>query len=173
MKDEQTSMNAMQRQVTEFHRVINAPVGQHPQWSRPELRAELILEEAMEAAAAQLMIARGGDPVSVRFTLQQMALRLAGNAAISAGNAPDLFVFAIDGLCDSLYVQFGTFVEMGINATPYFNEVHRSNMTKIGGEIRPDGKNLKPASYEPPNLSAIVDQDIQRTLGEAMTRAVT
>lgn len=57
-----------------------------------------------------------------------------------------------DGLADLLYVVVGTAVSYGIDMAPIFTEVHRSNMSKVGGEKRLDGKWLKPDSYSPANL---------------------
>lgn len=62
----------------------------------------------------------------------------------------------IDGLCDLLYVTYGTAVSMGLDLEPFFDEVHRSNMTKIGGPIRPDGKRLKPPGWDPPDLAKVL-----------------
>lgn len=61
-----------------------------------------------------------------------------------------------DALGDLLYVVFGAAVTFGIDMGPIFDEIHRSNMTKIGGPVRPDGKRLKPATYEPPNLKPLL-----------------
>jgi predicted HAD superfamily Cof-like phosphohydrolase len=61
-----------------------------------------------------------------------------------------------DALGDILYVVFGSAVSIGINVEPIFNEVHRSNMTKVGGHKNEDGKWIKPATYERPNLVPIL-----------------
>jgi len=73
-------------------------------------------------------------------------------AAIREAN----FVEAIDGMCDLLYVVFGTAVEFGIDIQPFFDEVHRTNMLKVGGATREDGKTLKPPGWEPPKIREIV-----------------
>lgn len=65
---------------------------------------------------------------------------------------------AIDALCDLLYVIYGTAVEMGVDLQPFFDEVHESNMTKIGGHKREsDGKWIKPDDYSPPDLKGIFE----------------
>jgi predicted HAD superfamily Cof-like phosphohydrolase len=136
----------MQRAVQDFHEAMGSTVGEYPGIRDAELRAKLILEEAAETAAALgydvhvLM----WDPIERDST-----------------TPPDWNTYhdgerhvidAIDGLADILYVVFGTAVAMGIDLSPFFDEVHRSNMTKVGGEKRADGKVLKPETYEPPNL---------------------
>jgi len=60
-------------------------------------------------------------------------------------------------LGDLLYVVYGTAVSLGIDMEPVFQEVHRSNMSKVGGYKREDGKWVKPPTYSPAELQAIVD----------------
>jgi predicted HAD superfamily Cof-like phosphohydrolase len=61
-----------------------------------------------------------------------------------------------DALGDLIYVINGAATAYGIDLDPILDEIHRSNMTKIGGHIREDGKVLKPESYEPPNIKEII-----------------
>lgn len=62
-----------------------------------------------------------------------------------------------DGLADLLYVVYGTAVSCGIDMQPIFAEVHRSNMSKVGGHKRQDGKWIKPETYSPANLLPILE----------------
>ena len=59
-------------------------------------------------------------------------------------------------LTDILYVVYGAGHAFGIDLDECFNEVHRSNMTKLGEDGRPlyrdDGKVMKGPNYEDPNL---------------------
>ena len=59
-------------------------------------------------------------------------------------------------LADLLYVVYGTAVSLGIDMEPVFQEVHRSNMSKVGGHKREDGKWVKPPTYSPASLEAII-----------------
>jgi predicted HAD superfamily Cof-like phosphohydrolase len=59
-------------------------------------------------------------------------------------------------LADLLYVVYGTAVSCGIDMEPVFREVHRSNMTKVGGHKRADGKWVKPADYSPASIAPIL-----------------
>ena len=61
----------------------------------------------------------------------------------------------VDAIADLLYVVLGTAVELGVDIEPFFDEVHNSNMTKVGGHKREDGKWIKPYTYEPANLRKI------------------
>jgi predicted HAD superfamily Cof-like phosphohydrolase len=62
-------------------------------------------------------------------------------------------------LADILYVVFGTIVTEGLQdeIIDVFDEVHRSNMSKLGGNGKPikrdDGKILKGPNYQEPDLS--------------------
>lgn len=72
-------------------------------------------------------------------------------------STPSNMVEVADAIGDLLYVVLGTAVAYGINITPIFDEIHRSNMTKfIDGHRRDDGKWIKGPSYTPPNLAPIL-----------------
>ena len=71
---------------------------------------------------------------------------------LRAGN----LIEAIDGMCDLLYVVYGTAVTMGIDLEPFFDEVHASNMRKTGGGKRSDGKVLKPPGWVSPDIAGIL-----------------
>jgi predicted HAD superfamily Cof-like phosphohydrolase len=61
-------------------------------------------------------------------------------------------------LCDTLYVVYGTAIEMGLDLEPYFQEVHRSNLAKFDGTTQPrgDGKWPKPEGWMPPDINGIL-----------------
>ena len=59
-------------------------------------------------------------------------------------------------LADLLYVVYGTAASYGIDMEPVFREVHRSNMSKVGGHKRADGKWVKPAHYSRASIEPIV-----------------
>jgi predicted HAD superfamily Cof-like phosphohydrolase len=77
----------------------------------------------------------------------------------------DNIVDVADALIDILYIVYGTLHEYGLadRAVMLFDEVHRSNMSKVGPDgvpiFREDGKVLKPESYSPPKLRLIIDRD--------------
>lgn len=74
----------------------------------------------------------------------------------------DIVNFAKE-LADLLYVCYGTAVAAGINIDKVFEEVHASNMSKLGanGKVlrREDGKVLKGPKYRPPNLNFIMENN--------------
>lgn len=75
-----------------------------------------------------------------------------------------------DALADQLYILLGTIVSHGMQEViePIFNEVHRSNMSKLGADGKPiyreDGKILKGENYSPPNVSQYLPDDNQMEL---------
>ena len=68
-------------------------------------------------------------------------------------------------LTDILYITYGTIHEYGLadRAVMLFDEVHRSNMSKLDFDGKPifreDGKVLKPETYLPPKLQPILERD--------------
>lgn len=70
--------------------------------------------------------------------------------------AANSVVGVADALADLCYVVIGSAVAWGIPFAEVFNEVHRSNMTKVGGSIRGDGKILKPANYSRPDIAGVL-----------------
>lgn len=63
-------------------------------------------------------------------------------------------------LSDLLYVVYGTAAAYGIPIDDVYREVHRSNMSKLGDdgkpEYREDGKILKSKNYQPPDIEAVL-----------------
>lgn len=70
-----------------------------------------------------------------------------------------------DALADLLYVVYGAAHTFGLDIQPIFDEVHRSNMAKVGpdGKVkrREDGKILKPDGWKPPAIRAFVEMQKQ------------
>lgn len=66
-------------------------------------------------------------------------------------------------LADLLYVVYGTAVSYGIDMAPVFREVQRSNMSKVGGYKREDGKWVKPPTYSPARIEPILESQQRRS----------
>jgi len=66
-----------------------------------------------------------------------------------------------DALTDILYVVYGAGLAFGIDLDACFDEIHRSNMTKLGADGKPvrreDGKVIKGPNYESPNLRKVLN----------------
>jgi len=84
------------------------------------------------------------------------------------GNEMDDPVEIADALTDQLYILLGTMVSHGMQniIEDLFDEVHRSNMSKLGEDGKPiyreDGKVLKGPKYFKPNLGKIVHDEWAR-----------
>jgi predicted HAD superfamily Cof-like phosphohydrolase len=74
--------------------------------------------------------------------------------AVRDGDVPEM----IDALCDLLYVTYGAAVSLGVDLEPFFDEVHRTNLAKIGGYRRADGKWMKPADWQPPDIRRLLEE---------------
>ena len=65
-----------------------------------------------------------------------------------------------DALTDILYVTYGAGTAFGINLDKCFEEVHSSNMSKLGSDGKPiyneSGKVMKGPNYFKPNLDKFV-----------------
>lgn len=68
-----------------------------------------------------------------------------------------------DALGDMLYILCGTIIEHGMQhkIEEVFNEIQRSNMSKLGADGKPiyreDGKVLKGPNYFKPNITEILE----------------
>jgi predicted HAD superfamily Cof-like phosphohydrolase len=138
-------MHRPQQQVSEFHKIIEAPTSPAPvEMRNAELRAKLILEEALETAEALV------GTHKAMFLARELEL-----PRYKRYMAPSL-TEAIDGICDTIVVCYGTAEDIGIDLEPFFDEVMRANMAKIGGPLREDGKRLKPPGWTPPDIEGVL-----------------
>lgn len=74
----------------------------------------------------------------------------------------DNLVAIADGIADSIVVLLGTALSYGIPLDKVWDEVHISNMAKLGGDgkphRRPDGKVMKPNGWIPPDITWCLDK---------------
>tara|TARA_A200000159_G_C7191635_1_gene284043 strand:- start:161 stop:553 length:393 start_codon:yes stop_codon:yes gene_type:complete len=83
---------------------------------------------------------------------------------LEAAQNKDLVEVA-DALGDMLYILCGTILSHGMQhkITEVFNEIQRSNMSKLGSDGKPiyreDGKVLKGPNYFKPNIASILEKD--------------
>lgn len=143
-----------QRDVELFHLATGQAVGDRPAMpdeATRRLRASLIAEEVAETISALgfdchiYVTDRGGDP---------NADDLWTNDVVKSGHE-DLAEVA-DGIADSIYVELGTAASAGIDMEPVWEAVQRSNVAKVSGPKRADGKQLKPEGWKPPDVEGIL-----------------
>lgn len=76
----------------------------------------------------------------------------------------DDLVSIADALGDQLYIIYGTILKHGLQdkIEDVFNEIHRSNMSKLGADGKPiyreDGKVLKGPDYTKPDIASIINK---------------
>lgn len=101
----------------------------------------------------------GEDKNLLRYKL----MREENEEYLEAANDNDLVEVA-DALGDMLYILCGTIIEHGMQhkIEEVFDEIQRSNMSKLGEDGKPiyreDGKVLKGPNYFKPNIKAILDK---------------
>lgn len=99
--------------------------------------------------------------IDLRIRLIQEELK----ELIEDGFEPRNMIEVADAIGDLLYVVYGTAAAMGIDADAIFDEVHSSNMTKIGPDgtvIRDErGKVKKPPTFREPDIAKVLAQRIQ------------
>ena len=122
-----------QAMVEEFHRKFEIAVGNRP--SVPEEGTRLL---------RMRLIQEEFDELKEAMTTQDLA-----------GVAKEL--------ADLLYVVYGTAVSYGMDMDPVFREVHRSNLSKVGGYKRADGKWVKPPTYSPAQVEPILAAQAARS----------
>lgn len=97
----------------------------------------------------------GDTPAIRRGPLRAALIREEAGEALDAIESDDL-AGAIDGLCDLIYVCYGAALEFGVDLDPFFREVHATNMKKVGGPTREDGKIMKPDGWRPPRIPELL-----------------
>ena len=119
--------------VQEFHEAFGLGVQQKPIANLDESKLQLRFDLMAEENEEYLEAAKNNDIVEVA-----------------------------DAMGDMLYILFGTILEHGMlhKIEAVFNEIQRSNMSKLGADGKPiyreDGKVMKGPNYFKPNISDII-----------------
>jgi len=98
-----------------------------------------------------------------RNLLRYKLMREENEEYLDAANNKDLVEVA-DALGDMLYILCGTIIEHGMQhkIEEVFNEIQRSNMSKLGADGKPifreDGKVLKGPNYFKPDINSILNK---------------
>jgi len=128
----ETTENKYIEKVKEFHKVFNHPIGKT--LSTPSV-----------------------DLTSLRYNLLQEELAEFATALLHKDGEG-----VLDALVDLQYVLSGTIVAFGLHEVfdASFDEVHASNMSKLGEDGKPiyreDGKILKGPNYFKPDLGKVI-----------------
>lgn len=138
----------LHHQVREFHIYFGKPVHyvpRMPDHDRLTLRLRLIAEEfceVLEAAGCEdsdLLLHCINSFIDERSRVNDSDL------AKLAHEASDLD-----------YVVENLRSECGFDGEPVTDEIHRANMSKVGSEVRLDGKILKGPNYRSPDVATVL-----------------
>ena len=123
-----------------------------------ELNAVAEFHNAFDIESADAPIANiPSQTVLLRYNL----MKEENEEYLDAAQKNDLVEVA-DALGDMLYILCGTILSHGMQykITEVFNEIQRSNMSKLGDDGKPiyreDGKVLKGPNYFKPNIKSIL-----------------
>lgn len=129
----------MQQQNRDFHEAFGIPTPDHI-IPLPEDQVEVAIELIREEFEDELIPAlRSGDLIE-----------------------------SIDAIIDILYVTFGVANRMGVDAEPFYDEVQRSNMSKLGADGKPiiaglndpdgtfPGRIKKGPNYTKPDIAGVL-----------------
>lgn len=134
-------------QVHEFHSRMGIPIctiPAVPDAARVKLRLSLLAEEFFESLAACYPLnpsLRDAVMDEIRYCTPHVDL-----------------VELVDGWADMIYIIAGSAHEFGVRMKPIQREVHRTNMLKEPGNLRPDGKVMKPPDWRPPEVARLLRQ---------------
>jgi len=127
-------MKEVLKAVEEFHKAFDHPVAVTPGLV-PASLASLRFDLMNEENQEYLLACADGNPIEIA-----------------------------DALGDMLYILAGTILVHGMQhkIVEVFEEIQRSNMSKLGADGKPvkraDGKVLKGPDYFPPNIKSILDE---------------
>jgi len=148
------SHSILHGQVRAFKWAFDQPVRDKPtipdDVSEIRLAAKLVMEEAfefVEACCAEI------DLDAFCF-MKKEALDLIVDPERMRVDV-DL-ISAVDALADLAYVTEGAWMTFGVDPQPVIDEVHRANMTKVGGKKDAEGKQQKPEGWKPPDIEGVL-----------------
>jgi predicted HAD superfamily Cof-like phosphohydrolase len=135
--------------VREFHLALNLEAPEHPtirvESDLVRLRMRLIREEFKEVMDELGLLVQPRSPDETVEILRRLLKELA----------------------DLRYVTEGCAVSFGLPIDPAFEEVHRSNMSKLGTgglpSLREDGKILKGPRYSPADMEQFIPPILDHT----------
>lgn len=140
---EERRLNDITYQVTEFHLAFQQPVVPYPvvdpEDAHIRMRCALVGEECFEFLEAC------GFPLGTIWELLKFSILNGGRGHFSIEEAAD-------ALGDIDYVVEGSRLTFGIHRQRVANEIHRSNMAKVGATKNEFGKIQKPPGWTPPNI---------------------
>ena len=119
-------MNNWQKDVTDFHEKFDCKIGEAPGFPDHET-------------------------MRLRLALIREEIMELSTAYIEKD-----FPSFVDAIADSIYVLLGTSISAGVDIRPVWEEVQKTNMAKVPGNSRKDGKVLKPEGWIEPDVKKVL-----------------
>lgn len=119
-------------------------------------QAQAMVKEFMLACQESQV---GVQPQLISADLKNLRYALIEEELEEYAEAGNIYSIA-DAIGDLLYVVYGAAICHGLDMEPIFEEIHRSNMQKLTGPKRLDGKQLKPEGWKPPDIYTQVEMQI-------------
>jgi predicted HAD superfamily Cof-like phosphohydrolase len=142
------------RMVREFFIIANQKIGDLPRElsdDQARFRARLNIEEgAKELLKAMFEVDKGPEPWRFDRGINDL-FWVINNCAVKID-----MVDLVDATIDTDYVTEGLRVALGVDSTPFWEEVQKKNLEKAGGPRREDGKLLKPPGWTPPDIEGLL-----------------
>lgn len=163
MNDSNTSkdgpLRSLELDLKAFHRMSGQDVGTSPQIRSAELRARLIIEEAIETAYAlvrSVSITNSDAFFVVDDICREMIEKVVTANPETLYDPVSNIAEVIDGCVDLIYVTVGTAVTIGVSLDMFWLAVHAANMQKAGGPVV-NGKLMKPRNWQPPDIRTLFE----------------
>ena len=143
------------KKVTQFHQHIGAPVRHEPALLPccPDEAARISKE------LYGLIERYGHSGKQPTEFLSRFLLAAEELAEWAEAHAEQDLIAAADAWGDRMFVLIGDAVSCGLPASKVFAEVHRSNMTKLGGDRSESGKGIKSDDFEDPDFGDVLLSD--------------
>jgi len=129
----------------------------------PDIRSNADLVKQFHESFGVPGLAEPGFPDDDRITLRLKLIdEEFGELQVALARAVEErdIIEVADAIADLLVVTYGTAHEFGIPIDEVFEEVHASNMSKLGADGRPiyreDGKVLKGPNFRPPDIKGVL-----------------
>lgn len=103
--------------------------------------------------------------------LHELALAAEDGQIIDRDEALSVMAEVADHACDTIYFIIGACLAAGIDLRPAWREVQRTNMAKVGGPTRADGKILKPEGWQAPDLLRVLSEQLPLRSGDSIAQA--
>ena len=122
-------------------------------------RAHEAVKEFHEIYSVPMRDSPGLPPLLIRNLRKSLIMEEA--LEIYEAIIRDDIIEIADGLADLVYILYGTALAYGIPLDDVIEEVHRSNLTKLGEDGKPiyseHGKVTKGPNFEPPNIQKVLE----------------